>query len=188
MILKKHLLAVNELPPTLRRLSPDETPDRLPELAALTVAVVHAGASVSFLAPLSQERASAFWAHTAAQEARGGAHLFVAERQGPVPRIVGTTLLVTELPENQPHRADLAKVMVHPEARRAGLAAALVSAAEAHAHALGKTLLVLDTVTGSPAERLYQRLGWQRVGTIPHYALMPDGTPCDTTYYYKRLG
>jgi GNAT superfamily N-acetyltransferase len=94
---------------------------------------------------------------------------------------------VTGLPENQPHRGDVAKMLVHGSARRRGLGAALMRAAEAHARAAGKTLLVLDTVTGSDAERLYTRLGWRRVGVIPGYALMPDGAPCDTTYFYKSL-
>lgn len=176
------------MPHTIRLLTADEAQTRLPELAELLIAVVHAGASVSFLSPLSPERAQAFWANVAAQQARGGAHLLVALTEGPSSRVVGTTLVITELPENQPHRADLAKVLVHPAARRNGLGAALVAAAEAHAKALGKTLLVLDTVTSSPAERLYQRMGWQRVGTIPLYALLPDGTPCDTTYYNKAVG
>jgi len=90
-------------------------------------------------------------------------------------------------PENQPHRADIAKMLVHRRARRQGIGALLMRAAEDAARAAGKTLLVLDTVTGSAAERLYQRLGWTRVGEIPGYALWPDGRPCATTYYYKPL-
>jgi ribosomal protein S18 acetylase RimI-like enzyme len=95
--------------------------------------------------------------------------------------------LVLDLPENQPHRADLAKMLVHRRARRQGLGAALMRAAESTARECGRTLLVLDAVTGGTAERLYTRLGWVRVGEIPRYALMPDGTPCSTTVFYRDL-
>jgi GNAT superfamily N-acetyltransferase len=90
-------------------------------------------------------------------------------------------------PENQPHRGDVAKMLVHRRGRRRGIGAALLAAAEAHARDAGKTLLVLDTVSGSDAERLYASHGWQRVGEIPAYALFPDGRPCPTTVFYKRL-
>ena len=90
-------------------------------------------------------------------------------------------------PDNQPHRADLAKMLVHRRARRQGIAQRLLSAAEDAARSAGKTVLVLDTVTGGDAERLYQRAGWQRVGEIPNYALMPDGALCSTTYFHKQL-
>jgi GNAT superfamily N-acetyltransferase len=96
--------------------------------------------------------------------------------------------LALDQPENQPHRADLSKMLVHRRARRQGLGAALMRAAEATARECGKTLLVLDTVTGREAERLYQRLGWERVGVIPGYALLPQGGLCDTTVYYRNLG
>jgi GNAT superfamily N-acetyltransferase len=100
---------------------------------------------------------------------------------------VGTVQLVLDQPENQPHRADLAKMLVHRRARREGLGAQLMRAAEVLAQDCGKTLLVLDTVTGGDAERLYARLGWQRVGVIPDYALWPRGGLCATTYFYRRL-
>ena len=102
-------------------------------------------------------------------------------------QVQGTVQIILDQPENQPHRADIAKMLVHRRARRQGLAAALMRAAETTARAAGKTLLVLDTATGSDAERLYQRMGWNRVGIIPGYALWPDGRPCATTYYYKSL-
>jgi GNAT superfamily N-acetyltransferase len=95
--------------------------------------------------------------------------------------------VVLGLPENQPHRGDVAKMLVRRSARRQGLGARLMRAAADAACAAGRTLLVLDTVTGSDAERLYASLGWTRVGVIPGYALMPDGTPCDTTYFYRTL-
>jgi GNAT superfamily N-acetyltransferase len=95
--------------------------------------------------------------------------------------------VVLAQPENQPHRADVTKMLVHRRARRHGVGAALMRAAEALARDAGKTLLVLDTVTGSDAARLYERLGWQRVGDIPGYALMPDGPLIATTVYYRTL-
>ncbi len=96
--------------------------------------------------------------------------------------------MVLSLPENQPHRADLAKMLVHRRARRTGLGAALLQAAESTARDLGKTLLVLDAVTGGDAARMYERLGWVRVGDIPGYALWPRGGLCSTTVYYRDLG
>jgi GNAT superfamily N-acetyltransferase len=95
--------------------------------------------------------------------------------------------LVLAQPENQPHRADVAKMLVHRLARRQGVAQRMLEALDDHARAAGKTVLVLDTVTGGDAERLYARAGWQRVGSIPNYALMPDGEPCATTYFHKQL-
>src|SRR4029453_1716068 len=102
--------------------------------------------------------------------------------------LCGTVQLILDQPENQPHRADLSKMLVHRRARRHGLGAALMRAAEATARECGKTLLVLDAVTDGDAARLYERLGWQRVGVIPGYALMPEGGLCDTTVYYRSLG
>jgi ribosomal protein S18 acetylase RimI-like enzyme len=101
--------------------------------------------------------------------------------------LCGTVQLIFDLPENQPHRADLAKLLVQRRARRPGLGAALMRAAEAAARECGKTLLVLDTASGE-AERLYERLGWVRVGVIPGYALLPHGGLCGTTVYYRNLG
>ena len=102
--------------------------------------------------------------------------------------LCGTVQLALDQPENQPHRADLSKMLVHRRARRQGLGAALMRAAEATARECGKTLLVLDTVTGGEAERLYERLGWERVGVIPGYALWPQGGLCSTTVFYRNLG
>jgi GNAT superfamily N-acetyltransferase len=101
--------------------------------------------------------------------------------------VVGTVQVNLATPPNQPHRADIAKLLVRRSARRRGVAAQLMEAAEREALAEGKTLLVLDTVTGDAAERLYERLGWTRVGVIPNYALYPDGRPCATTLFYKQL-
>ena len=153
-------------------------------LAGVLIDCVEGGASVSFMLPLTRDRAVAFWRRVAQGVAAGERALLVAEdAQG----LCGTVQLVLEQPENQPHRADLAKMLVHRRARRQGLGAALMRAAEAMARECGKTLLVLDAVTGGDAERLYQRLGWERVGVIPGYALLPGGGPCDTTYFYRKL-
>lgn len=95
--------------------------------------------------------------------------------------------VVTAQPENQPHRADISKMLVSRHARRQGIAARLMAAADAAARDAGKTVLVLDTVTGGDAERLYERAGWQRVGVVPNYALMPDGALCATTIFHKQL-
>jgi len=157
------------------------------ELAALTdvlIDCVEGGASVSFMLPISRERALAFWQRVADGVARDERALLVAEDEA---GIVGTVQLVFDLPENQPHRADLAKMLVHRRGRRRGLGEALMRAAEQLGRDSGKSLLVLDTVTGGDAERLYARLGWQKSGVIPNYALWPQGGFCDTTYFYKAL-
>lgn len=157
---------------------------QIDQLADVLIDCVEGGASVSFMHPLARERALAFWRQVADGVAQGQRALLVAEdAQG----ICGTVQLVLDQPENQPHRADLSKMLVHRRARRRGLAAALLRAAEATALECGKTLLVLDTVTGGDAERLYPRLGWQRCGTIPDYALWPRGGLCSTTIFYKAL-
>ena len=153
-------------------------------LADILIDCVEGGASVSFMHPLTRDRALAFWRHVATDVAAGRRALLVAEdEQG----LCGTVQLILDLPENQPHRADVCKMLVHRRARRQGLGAALMRAAESTARECGKTLLVLDAVTNGPAARLYQRLGWQKVGDIPNFALMPDGAPCSTTYYYRDL-
>ena len=153
-------------------------------LADVLIDCVEGGASVSFMLPLTRERATAFWRRVATGVASGDRALLVAEdAQG----ICGTVQLLFDLPENQPHRADLAKMLVQRRVRRQGLGAALVTSAEATARECGKTLLVLDTVTGSAAERLYARLGWERVGEIPRYALWPQGGFCSTTVFYRDL-
>ena len=153
-------------------------------LAGVLIDCVEGGASVSFMHPLPRDRAVAFWRRVAQGVAAGERALLVAEdARG----LCGTVQLVLDQPENQPHRAELSKMLVHRRARRQGLGAALIRAAEATARECGKTLLVLDTVTGSDAERLYTRLGWQRCGEIPGYALWPKGGLCSTTVFYRVL-
>jgi GNAT superfamily N-acetyltransferase len=169
---------------SLRRLQ--EVDDaQIDALAGVLIDCVEGGASVSFMHPLTRDRAVAFWRRVAQEVAVGERALLVAEdAQG----LCGTVQLVFDLPENQPHRADLSKMLVHRRVRRQGLGAALLRAAEATARDCGKTLLVLDAVTGGDAERLYERLGWQRVGVIPGYALFPQGGLCSTTVFYRNLG
>jgi GNAT superfamily N-acetyltransferase len=158
---------------------------QIDQLADVLIDCVEGGASVSFMLPLTRDRAVAFWRRVAEGVATGERALLIAEdAQG----LCGTVQLILEQPENQPHRADLAKMLVHRRARRQGLGEALMRAAENTARECGKTLLVLDAVTGGDAARLYERLGWQRVGDVPGYALMPQGEPCSTTYYYRNLG
>jgi GNAT superfamily N-acetyltransferase len=170
-------------PCPIRRLTAvDES--KINQLADVLIDCVDGGASVSFMHPLTRERAVSFWRKVAAGVAAGERALLVAEDDRGV---CGTVQLVLDLPENQPHRADLVKMLVHRRARRLGLGAALMRAAEELARGCGRTLLVLDAVTGGDAERLYQRLGWVRVGVVPHFALMPDGRPCSTTYFYRDL-
>ena len=156
---------------------------QIDELATVLIDCVEGGASVSFMHPLSRERALAFWRRVAQGVAAGERALIVAEdARG----LCGTVQLVLDQPENQPHRAELSKMLVHRRARRRGLGAALMRAAEAAARDCGKTLLVLDTANDE-AERLYERLGWTRVGVIPDYALLPQGGLCGTTVYYRNL-
>jgi GNAT superfamily N-acetyltransferase len=165
------------------RLLPQVSEDEVRGLVEVLVDCVDGGASVSFLHPLSREKAAAFWRRVGAEVAAGGRALFVAEDES---GIVGTVQLVLDLPENQPHRADVSKMLVHRRARRRGVGAALMRAAEAHARADGRSLLVLDTASPD-AERLYARLGWRLCGVIPRYALLPNGEPCATSYFYRDL-
>jgi GNAT superfamily N-acetyltransferase len=152
-------------------------------LADVLVDAVQSGASVSFLAPLGAERAQEFWRDTLA-DADGRAVFIVARDEI---GIVGTVQLHPAWAPNQPHRAEIAKLLVHRRARRRGLGRALMDFAEARARRGGFTLLTLDTKRGDSAERLYDRSGWKRAGVIPEYALNPDGTPCDTVIFYKVL-
>lgn len=156
----------------------------LEALADVLIDCVDGGASVSFMHPLSREHALAFWRKIASGVEAGERVVLVAEDAGGP---CGTVQLVLAQPDNQPHRADLSKLLVHRRARRHGAGAALMRAAEAIAIEHGKTLLVLDAVTGGDATRLYERLGWVRVGDIPGYALLPRGGLCSTTVYYRQL-
>ena len=153
-------------------------------LCDVLIDCVEGGASVSFMHPMTRAKAESFWSAAAVGVARGERVLVVAEDEHGV---VGTVQVILNLPENQPHRGDVAKMLVHRRARRQGVGAALLAAAEQSALEAGRTLLVLDTVTGGDAERLYARQGWQRSGEIPNYALFPGGGFCSTTVFYKAL-
>jgi GNAT superfamily N-acetyltransferase len=156
---------------------------QLEQLAEVLIDCVNAGASVSFMHPLSLDKAIAFWRGVAADAQAGKRILIVAEYDG---GIIGTVQLIFPEAENQPHRADVAKMLVHRRGRRRGVGAALMRAAEEAALAAGKTVLVLDTASDD-AERLYVRCGWTLVGTVPDYALLPHGGFCATRFYYRRL-
>jgi GNAT superfamily N-acetyltransferase len=153
-------------------------------LADVLIDCVDGGASVSFMGPLAREKAVAFWRVVAHGVVHGERAVLAAEDDQGV--IVGTVQLILAQPENQPHRADVAKMLVHRQARRQGIAGQLMQAIEPIALAAGKTLLVLDTASAE-AERVYQRHGWQRAGAVPGYALLPQGGLCNTVFFYKQL-
>lgn len=170
---------------TVRRIGANEASACVEALADLLIDCVEGGASVSFMWPLPREKALAFWRGVADGVARGERVLLIAEDgEG---QLLGTVQMIVSLPDNQPHRGDIAKMLVHRRARRRGIAQRLMDAIDDAARDEGRTVLVLDTVTGGDAERLYERAGWQRVGEVPKYALMPDGTFCGTTFFYKHL-
>ena len=169
-------------PYTIRRLT-GLTDAQMHALALVLIDCVDGGASVSFMHPLSLPKALAFWHRVASDVERGARALMVAEDAS---GIVGTVQVVLDQPENQPHRADISKMLVHRRARCLGIGAALMRAAEDAARQSGKSLLVLDTASGD-AERLYARMGWTLVGVIPEYALWPQGGLCSTSVFYRKL-
>jgi ribosomal protein S18 acetylase RimI-like enzyme len=168
----------------VRRLLAGEAAGELEALAEVLVDCVAGGASVGFLEGLTAERAAAWWSEAARESERDGRSILVA--RGADGRACGVVLVIPARMENQPHRADVSKLLVHRSARRAGVGEALMRAAEREARGMGRTVLTLDTATPAAA-RLYERLGWTRAGVFPDYALMPDGSLCDTILYYKRL-
>jgi GNAT superfamily N-acetyltransferase len=165
---------------TLQALSERE----IQELSDVLIDCVEGGASVSFMLPIERATAEAFWRSVAADMVRRERILLAAENAAG--EIIGTVQIIFAQAENQPHRADIAKMLVHRRARRLGVGAALLAAAESESLTAGKTLLVLDTANGD-AERLYAKLGWQRCGVVPGYALLPGGGLCDTTFFYRTL-
>jgi GNAT superfamily N-acetyltransferase len=168
----------------IARLSADEVRAHVDGLAAVLHDCVQGGASVGYLWPFSEQEAREVYAGYADEVEQGRRVLLAALSDGVV---VGTAQLIFPTHPNQPHRADVARVLVRRSARRRGVARLLREAVEREAAAAGRTLLVLDTVTGDDAERLYERLGWERVGVIPNFALYPDGRHCPTTVFYKEL-
>jgi len=168
----------------IRLIDPDSDADLIPQLAAMMVAAVAGGASIGFMAGFGQADAECWWQGRFGA-ARVAEILILVAETGPV--VDGTVTLVPATMPNQLHRADVAKMLVAPHAQRQGVGAALLAAVEDLARAQGRTTLVLDTISGSAAARLYERADWERVGEIPAYALMPDGAMAPTTYYTKRL-
>jgi GNAT superfamily N-acetyltransferase len=168
---------------SVRLLGAEEARECIGQLAGVLLDCVEGGASVSFMLPMAREKALRFWEKVADGVARGERTLVVAEDER---GIVGTVQLITDMPENQPHRADVAKLLVHRRARGAGIGRRLMEAVEDAARGQGRRVLVLDTASDT-AERLYERLGWQRVGVVPDYAFMPDGALCATTFFYKHV-
>ncbi|NYI03740.1 GNAT family N-acetyltransferase [Allostreptomyces psammosilenae] len=168
----------------ITRLSSAEVDGSAEELAALLADVVEGGASVGFLSPLDPAEAAAWWKSLAPAVAEERLLLWVARVDG---RIRGTVQLALAGMPNGRHRADVAKLLVHPDARRQGLGRALLDTVEQAAVEHGRHLLVLDTETDSPAERLYRSAGWTPAGVIPDYATDPAGALRSTTYYYKSL-
>jgi GNAT superfamily N-acetyltransferase len=173
-------------PVIIHELTPQEAHEQIGALSAVLIDCVEGGASVSFMSPLTQDRADVFWQGVAEGVATGERILLVAQDSS-TGMIIGTVQVILKQPENQPHRADIAKMLVHSRGRRQGIGAALMRAAENAAAKAGKTVLVLDTVTGGDAERLYERVGWVKSGIIPNYALWPKGGFCDTTVFYKQI-
>src|SRR5262245_20125452 len=159
-------------------------PRELAGLCDVLIDCVEGGASVSFMWPMTRTKAESYWSSVAAGLARGERAVVVAEDERG--EILGTAQAVWADAENQPHRADISKMLVRRNARRHGVGALVLAAAERAALAAGRTLLVLDTASPE-AERMYERGGWQRVGTVPKYALMPDGPFCHTVFFFKDL-
>ncbi|HEY8210193.1 MAG TPA: GNAT family N-acetyltransferase [Myxococcaceae bacterium] len=170
--------------PEIRELELEEVERRLGELGALLEVVVEGGASVNFLRGFTREEAEGFWRAQLPAIGARMRRLLVAEVDG---RIAGTAVVTFAPQPNQPHRAEIGKMLVHPGHRRHGLGARLLAAAEASAARHGRTLLVLDTESGSAGERLYTRSGWVKIGEIPGYALSTGGVPKAASFFYKQL-
>jgi GNAT superfamily N-acetyltransferase len=169
-------------PVTVERLDVNGARRHRDALAAVLVDCVEGGASVSFMAPFTHDEARAFFDSVEPDIAAGVRVLLAAFLDN---EVVGTVQVAAAWPPNQPHRADVAKLLVHRSSRNRGIGRLLMERAEVEAREQGWTLLVLDTVTGDPAERLYEHMGWNKVGVIPNFALYPDGRPCDTTVFWK---
>jgi GNAT superfamily N-acetyltransferase len=171
-------------------LEPPEYEAAIPELAELLVDAVEGGASVNFLAGVTDEQAGAWWAERIPEVADGTITAFVARapaHETGTPTIVGSTLLIRSRNQNSPHRAEIGKVIVRRSARRRGIGRALMAAAEAQARAGGRWLLILDTEAGTPADALYRSMGWQELGTMPNHAMRSNGVLAPTTYFWKDL-
>ena len=171
-------------PVTIRELDADGYQAAIPGLAALLVDAVDGGASVNFVAGVTEDQAAAWWTERIDQVRDGVITALVAVDGEDV---VGSLLLIRSTNPNSPHRAEIGKVLVHRSARRRGIGAALMRAIEERARSDGRWMLVLDTVTGSAAESMYRALGWNELGVMPNHALLTDGTPAPTTFFWKDL-
>src|SRR5690349_18312955 len=172
------------MPVEVKRLSGAEARAELDALAAVLHDAVDGGDSVSFMEGFSVRDSRAFYESLLPELDRGTRVLLAAYVDG---ELVGTVQLVHAWPPNSQHRADVAKLLVHRQARGQGVGRALMEQLEHEARADGKSLLILDTVAERAADRLYDRLGWTRLGTVPNYARDPDGSFCDATFFYKHL-
>jgi len=168
----------------IRRLTAAEAHHYLAALAEVLVDCVEGGASVGFIAPFSKADAEAYLDGVIQDVAQGKRILLAAFADS---QLMGTVQIVTDTPPNQPHRADVSKLLVRRSARRQGVGRQLMKQVEEVSGQEGRTLLVLDTATGDPAEQLYLRLGWNRVGVIPRYARYPDGRWGDTAIFWKHV-
>jgi GNAT superfamily N-acetyltransferase len=185
-------LASDPVRAEIEALDSDRFAAAIPDLAALLVDAVEGGAAVNFVAGVTPDEARAWWSARIPQVADGTITAFVA-RQSNVggkadrPALIGSTLLIRSPNPNSPHRAEIAKVLVHRSARRQGLGRALMEAAETRARSDGRWLLLLDTQTGTDAEAFYRSLGWQELGTMPNHSLTTDGLFAPTTFFWKDL-
>jgi GNAT superfamily N-acetyltransferase len=170
-------------PVTIERMGRSAAASDVRALAQLLVDAVESGAGVSFLAGLTESEAEAWWRSVLASSPGRAIILIARDAEG----VVGTVQLQPSWAPNQPHRADVAKLIVHRRARKRGIGRALMDSLERAARAEGFTLLLLDTCKGYDAERLYASTGWVRVGEVPGFALNPDRTLCDTVFFYKQL-
>ena len=161
----------------------DPSANLLDDLSSLLTDAVESGAGVSFMRDLSFDRAREWWSKVFAESSSKAVILAARDERG----VVGTVQLQPSWAPNQPHRADVAKLIVHRRARGKGVARALMRKLERYAREEGFTLLLLDTCKDSVAERLYSSTGWTRVGVVPNFALNPDGSLCDTVFFYKQL-
>lgn len=168
---------------TIDRLPQDATDAEVRDLARLLIDAIESGAGVSFMPGLSEAEAERWWRALLTASSPQPVVFVARDHEG----IVGTVMLQPSWAPNQPHRADVAKLIVHRRGRRRGIAHALMQALEREAAAAGLTLLLLDTCEGSAAARLYASLGWVRVGVVPGFALNPDRSLCDTVFFYKEL-
>lgn len=174
---------VGSLPATIERIGRDASADDVRGLAMLLMDAVASGSGVSFMADLTLADAETWWSKILTGSPERAIVLVARDATG----IAGTVQLQPAWAPNQPHRADIAKLIVHRRARRHGIGRALMAAIEQAASDSGFTLLMLDTCKGYDAERLYASTGWVRVGEVPNFALNPDGSQCDTVFFYKEL-